>query len=231
MRSESGLGLTHNLLRILGQSIVSGTYDTKSFPTEAELSATYGASRTVTREAVKMLTAKGLLTSRPRKGTQVEPMERWNLLDPSVTGWMMERPYSDKIYRDFTQMRTAVEPTAAALAARRQDRAQIRMIREALERMRVSTESNESGLEADIDFHVAILRASGNAFFWQMRELIRVALNMSITLTNKIKGHTADVNAHEAVLIAIEAGDTKAAEAAMETILNEAFELIERHNL
>jgi DNA-binding FadR family transcriptional regulator len=231
MRSETGLGLTHNLLRILGQSIVSGTYDTKSFPTEAELSATYGSSRTVTREAVKMLTAKGLLTSRPRKGTQVEPMERWNLLDPSVTGWMMERPYSDKIYRDFTQMRLAVEPTAASLAAKRQDRAQIRMIRDALERMRTHSASNESTLEADIDFHVAILRASGNAFFWQMRELIRVALNMSITLTNQIKGHQADVNAHEAVLIAIEAGNPEAAEKAMEIILDEASDLIERNQV
>lgn len=229
MRSETGMGLTHNLLRIIGQAIVSGTYDTKPFPTEAELSATYGASRTVTREAVKMLTAKGLLTSRPRKGTLVEPMERWNLLDPAVTGWMMERPYSDKIFRDFTQMRTAVEPTAASLAAKRQDRAQIRMIREALDRMRTSSEQHESELEADIDFHVAILRASGNAFFWQMRELIRVALNMSITLTNRIKGHAADVDAHEGVLLAIEAGKPDEAEAAMAVILNEALELIERY--
>jgi len=230
MKTNSGMGMTHNLVRLLGQSIVSGDYDKKPFPTEADLSINYSSSRTVTREAVKMLTAKGLLSSKPRNGTKVEPIDQWNLLDPDVIGWMMQRPYSAKLFADFTHMRLAVEPHACALAAQRQDKDDIAQIRHHLEQMRESSDHSQSVLEADIDFHVAILKASGNVFFWQLKELTRVALNISISLTNKIAGHTADIEAHEHVLINIEQGKAEQAEAAMTTILEDALHLIQSQN-
>jgi DNA-binding FadR family transcriptional regulator len=105
MRSELGVSLAYGLLASLGQSIVTGEFEKTGFPTEAELCTKFGASRTVMREAVKMLSAKGLISSRQRQGTRVEPVENWNLLDPDVLRWLMERPYSNKIFLEFTQMR------------------------------------------------------------------------------------------------------------------------------
>lgn len=230
MRTQHGVSLTYGLLETLGQSIVSGYYDGRGFPTEAELCATFGASRTVAREAVKMLTAKKLVSARPRQGTRVEPVANWNLLDPDVTRWLMERPFSNKIYREFTEVRLAIEPMAASLAAQRADRKAIRAIRDGLNGMRDQAEDHDQALSADIEFHVSILRASGNPFFWQLRELINTALRISISITNKIAGHTASIPAHEAVLIAIEHGDAEGAHQAMRAILLESLTLIETYD-
>ncbi len=231
MRSELGVSLAYGLMTSLGQSIVTGEFDTVGFPTEAELCVKFGASRTVMREAVKMLSAKGLLSSRQRQGTRVEPIENWNLLDPDVLRWLMERPFSNTIFLEFTQMRLAIEPTAAALAAMVQDKLAIAAIREGLEGMRTTgragTGDQDAALQADIDFHVAILKASGNPFFMRLKPLINNALRLSIQLTNAISGHTADIIAHEAILTAIEKGDAVAAEAASESILRESLKLIE----
>ena len=227
MRSEFGVSLAYGLLRTLGQSIVTGEFEKTGFPTEAELCQKFGASRTVMREAVKMLSAKGLLSSRQRQGTRVEPVENWNLLDPDVLRWLMERPYSNKIFKEFTEMRLAIEPTAAALAAQVQNRLAIAEIREGLEAMGAAKDPDAS-LQADIDFHVAILKASGNPFFWRLKPMITNALNLSIQLTNKIAGHTADLAQHEAILIAIEKGDATAAEKASEAILRESLTFIEK---
>src|SRR3569623_747920 len=84
-RASDALGrnLTFGLLDALGRAIVTGAYQDKRFPTEAELAAEHAGSRSVTREAVKMLTAKGLLTARPRKGTSIQPASSWNLFGPA----------------------------------------------------------------------------------------------------------------------------------------------------
>jgi DNA-binding FadR family transcriptional regulator len=226
MRSELGVSLAYGLLASLGRSIVRGEFVTTGFPTEAELCVRFGASRTVMREAVKMLSAKGLLSSRQRQGTRVEPVENWNLLDPDVLRWLMERPFSNKIFLEFTQMRLAIEPTAAALAAEVQDKVAIAAIREGLEAMISTAGDQDTALQADIDFHVAILKASGNPFFMRLKPLINNALRLSIQLTNKISGHTASIASHEAILIAIEKGDPIAAEKASEAILHESLNMI-----
>ncbi|MDV6330159.1 FadR/GntR family transcriptional regulator [Asticcacaulis sp. 201] len=226
MRSELGVSLAYGLLATLGQSIVTGEFDKTGFPTEAELCVKFGASRTVMREAVKMLSAKGLISSRQRQGTRVEPVENWNLLDPDVLRWLMERPYSNKIFLEFAQMRLAIEPAAAALAAENQDRPAIASIREGLQAMIDHAGQPDLALKADIDFHVAILKASGNPFFWRLKPLITNALNLSIQLTNKIAGHMADIQAHESILVAIEKGDADTARRASEAILVESVNLI-----
>jgi DNA-binding FadR family transcriptional regulator len=226
MKSTKTKNLTYVLLESLGQSIVMGGYDGKNFPTEAELCLQFASSRTVAREAVKMLTAKGLLSARPRQGTKVEAVSHWNLLDPDVTRWLMERPFSNKIYREFTEVRLAIEPLASALSAQRGNPQDIAMIRKAIEDMRQFDHDYDRALQADIDFHVSILKASGNPFFWQLRELINTALRLSIGVTNALSGQKASVPAHEAVLLAIEAGDALGAEHAMRTILIESLELI-----
>ena len=223
-------GLTYGLVETLGQAVVGGAYDLGGFPTEAELSARFGASRTVTREAVKMLTAKGLLTSRPRQGTRIEPLPRWNLLDPDVARWLTARPYSNATFRQLTEVRLAIEPVAAALAARRASGDDLRAIRAGYDGMCKYAGRHDMALLADIEFHVAILRASGNAFLIQLTTLIRTALTLSIGLTNRIAGHTASLRDHEAVLLAIEARDEAGAEGALRAILRESLELMDSLN-
>src|SRR3954468_10298071 len=85
-----GRNLTYGLLDVLGRAIVIGNYEKRGFPTEAELATQHGVSRSVTREAVKMLTAKGLLSARPKQGTTVQPSSAWNLFDTDVLRWLLE---------------------------------------------------------------------------------------------------------------------------------------------
>src|ERR1700676_3324975 len=114
-RSSLGRNLTHGLVDAIGRKIVTGGYDKKPFPIEAELEEEHGVSRSVTREAMKMLTAKGLLSARPRQGTIVLPRASWNLFDADVLRWMLERKFSIELLRQFAELRSAIEPVAAAL--------------------------------------------------------------------------------------------------------------------
>jgi DNA-binding FadR family transcriptional regulator len=224
---SGGTNLTYSLVETLGQAIVSGDYSAeRKFPTEAELSQIYGASHSITREAVKMLTAKGLLRARPRQGTAVEPESQWNLFDPDVLRWHLERKFSLKLLLHFTEMRLGVEPNAAYLAARNADEAGIAEIREGLERMKLAERGQGDTVSADVAFHVAILKATGNPFYRRLDEMVNTALRISIRFTNMIKGHEADIGAHAAVLDAIEARDPNKAFALMQTIIRDVIALI-----
>ncbi len=218
--------LTYGLVESLGQLIVTGSFDAKPFPTEGELSRQHGTSRSVTREAVKMLTAKGLLQARPRQGTSVTPEAQWNLLDPDVLRWLLERKFSLQLLAEFTEMRLAIEPAAAALAANRADREAIGHIRAGLERMKAAGQGEDEPVVADIAFHTAVLGATGNRFFAQLDPLINTALRISIRFTNRIKGRTAGIAQHEEVLEAIAAGDAARAALAMRTLIEEVLALI-----
>jgi len=227
MRRGPGLSLTYGLVEALGQAIVTGEYEVSGFPTEAGISAQYGASRTVTREAVKMLTAKGLLSARPRHGTIVEPNGKWNMLDPDVLRWLLERKFSLRLLTEFTEMRLAIEPTAAGLAARKADETAITEIQRGLDRMEKAARGEDDPLSADIAFHIAILNATDNTFYRQLDELVNTALRISIRFTNRIKGRTASIPAHAEVLNAIIRRDPAGAEAAMRQIIIDVLDLIE----
>ncbi len=175
----TGDSMSMRLHRQLGRAIVRGEFDLRPFPTEMALAAQCGTSRTVTREAMKMLAAKGLIRSRPRMGTAVSPMVDWNLFDPEITGWLTERPRAKALTDDFTHMRLAIEPHAAALVARQAGLAAVTEIGIELERLSARQMSLETALEAVTDFHLAILRASGNTFFWNLRQVIQSALALS----------------------------------------------------
>lgn len=228
MRKPSGQNLTYGIVEELGHAVVTQTYgDGVPFPIEAELCKQFGASRTVLREAVKMLTAKGLLSARPRQGTWVEPEKNWNLLDPDVLRWLLERKFSLEMLAEFTEIRFAIEPSAAALAARNATPEGLTRIRQAIERMKSAAAGEDDPLESDIAFHVAVLHATGNRFYAQLEDVINAALRISIRLTNSVKGvPQADVDVHKKVFDAIEAGDSNKARAVMENIISEVLDLI-----
>ncbi len=227
--SPVGLGrnLTFGLLDAVGRAVVVGEYEERSFPTEADLAIEYGVSRSVTREALKMLAAKGLLSARPKQGTFVRPQEQWNLFDTDVLRWLLDRKFSVALLRQFNELRIGVEPQAAALAAKRARPAQVAAIAAGLQRMRDAEAGQDDALEADIEFHVAILRASGNPFYIQFRDIVTTALRTSIRFTNRIAGRTASIADHAAVHAAIARGDEDAALLAMRKLIDDVLELIE----
>lgn len=227
---DNGRNLTHQLTHQLGAAIVQGKYSMEnSFPTEAELSQQFNISRSVTREAVKMLTAKGLIASRPRQGIRVMPSEHWNMFDADVLQWTLHARPSLSLLKEFTQLRIAIEPEAAALAADHvRSGGTLELIESALERMRKAERGEDDALEADIAFHCAVLAASGNRFYFQLREFIQVALRVSIASTNQLKGVlTADFDDHKAIYDAIARGDREAAIASVKVLLKEVLDLID----
>ena len=220
--------LTYGIANELGIAIVTGFYSAKNpIPLEAELCRKYGASRTVLREAVKMLTAKGLLDARPGRGTWVQSEEKWNLLDPDVLDWLLQRKYSPTLLIEFTEIRLAMEPGAAALAARVAGPREKALIRQALERMQAADRGDDDPLESEIAFHVAVLRATHNRFYAQLTSLTATALRYGIQSTNRYKDlQLASIADHMKVADAIMAGKAAAASQTMCKLIQEALDLI-----
>jgi DNA-binding FadR family transcriptional regulator len=223
-----GQNLTYGIACDLGVAIVTGQYSKDNpFPIEADLREQLGVSRSVLREAVKMLTAKGLLGARPRLGTFVQPEERWNLLDPDVLRWLLERKVSLDLLIEFAEVRLAIEPAAAGLAARFAGPKGKAAIARAIARMQAAERGEDDPLASDIAFHVAVLHASGNRFYSQLSELTETALRVSINATNKLKGvRIASAADHKKVADAILAGDIQGATSAMRALGEEVLELM-----
>ncbi|MFL6635932.1 MAG: FadR/GntR family transcriptional regulator [Massilia sp.] len=223
-----GSNLTRRIVDVLGRAIVTEQFSPQSpFPVEAELCERYGASRTIVREAVKMLTGKGLLRSRQRAGTVVEPEDSWNLLDPDILRWILERKFSLDLLIDFNEVRMGIEPRAAGLAAHSATGPQRRAILAAVERMSAADRGDDDPLEADIAFHHAVLVASNNRFMRQFRDLTEATLRFSIRSTNEFAGvaraNTAD---HARVGDAIIRGEPARAQALMRDLLQGALDLL-----
>ena len=229
MKSQPRQNLTQQLAHYLGFAIVRGIYPiNEGLPSEADLCIKYDVSRSATREAVKMLSAKGLISSRPKQGIRVLPESSWNMFDTDVLRWILSSNPSLSLLKEFTQVRVALEPQAAALAAISATAEQLAEIDNALARMADADKGLDDTLEADIAFHTSILVASNNRFFVQLTEFISTALRVSIRYTNHIKGVPgADVAKHADILNTIKSRNPERAKKAVETILEEALELIE----
>lgn len=160
----------------IGQRIVRGDYPPGSIlPNEAKWAETFKVSRSVVREAVKMLTAKSLLASRPKIGSRVEPRERWNFLDRDVLTWYSTAPDRGAYLLSVQEFRNLVEPDAAAYAAVRRNASEAAAITRCHREMMTAT-SPEAWMEADIRFHRAILAATGNDLLLPLGVIVESAL-------------------------------------------------------
>jgi DNA-binding FadR family transcriptional regulator len=226
VRKSLGRYLTYGMLDAVGRAIVTGQYDGKRFPTEAELATQYSVSRPVTRGALKMLTAKGLLSARPRKGTIIQPESAWNLFDTDVLRWLLDRQFSLPLLRNFNELCIAVEPMAAQLAALHATPSGVAMIAAAYARMEAAERGDDDALEANIVFRVAILRACGNPFFVQFEDLVSTALRTSIRFTTRLQDRNPGLAVHKSVLEAIMARDPEVASATLRLIIENVMILI-----
>lgn len=227
-RAASG-NVTRSLVEGIGGAIVRGDFAIGlSLPTEAELSEKYKVSRTVTREAIKMLTAKGLVLSWPRRGTIVQNESNWSLFDADVLSWLLDRNISIPLVKDFLRMRLAIEPAAAEMAAA--IKADVVEIEAAIVQMKRAAEHGGDALSADSQFHAAILRASGNPFFAQMAPMVDTALRMTIRITNRIKGvRFASIQEHVDILDAIRSGDPDTSRRLIQLHVERALDLVDTY--
>ncbi len=225
---ERNFNLSQRMVQELGRNIVCGDFTDQGLPTEADLCERFGVSRSAVREAVKMLSAKGLVSSKPRQGIRVLPEDQWNIFDPDLLRWMLESKPTLSVLKEFLQVRIAIEPEAAALAARHGDETKIAAIEKALEQMRKAPENSSEDLEADIAFHISILYASNNRFYIRLRDFISTALRVSISHTSPIKGnHEGIVEDHAKVLNAIKQRNPERAKHTMLLLIDEALTFIE----
>jgi DNA-binding FadR family transcriptional regulator len=216
-----GRNLTFSIVSDLGAAVVAGKFSKKNpFPIEAELCVRYGASRSVVREAVKMLTAKGLLAARQRHGTWVLPEEEWNLFDPDVLSWVLDHKGSSSLRLEFGETQLAVECAAAALAAVRGNFQQKSAIDRALARIIAAEHGEDDPLKACTAFHVALLKASGNRFLTQFQQLIETGLRTG----NEDAAMPLDVDGHRKVFNAVIAGDADAAYRATRNLIARSME-------
>ena len=213
----------------IGSLIVQGKVHPGSvLPNEAALGAQFGVSRTALREAVKVLAAKGLIEVRRKTGTRVNQRLSWNMLDPEILAWMFAGDGMPQALSDLMEVRMLVEPAAARMAADRADSEDLREIREAMKGMEVATGNLPSSVDSDLRFHMAVLKATHNAFMRPFGALIQAALRGSFHLTSSNENlYKLTLPLHRKVLAAIETGDSAKAESAMRTLLTQTMRDIE----
>jgi len=216
----SGRNLHGQVVHELGRRIVGGgCAPGQALPNEEELCRELGVSRTALREAVKVLAAKGLVESKPRVGTRVRPSESWNMLDPDVLAWRCATVSDPRFVLQLTEMREIIEPAAAALAARNRTAAQLGRIEEAFEAMAAATDI-ERWVEADLEFHSAILRATNNPLLLPLAAMIRSALGSLLGLSaRKAVNFKIALPDHGRVLEAIRRQNDAAALRLMKSLL------------
>lgn len=199
-----------------------------TLPIESAIGEELAVSRTVVREALKALVAKGLVITGPRVGTRVRPVADWNLFDPDVLDWRMRAGVDAAFIRDLVELRLAIEPAAARLAARAADDEDIVAIRTAYRGMVDAVAGRGSYLLADLAFHEAVLRATHNQFIAGLVPAFSALLRVSFRLSVKSRANAqASLPMHERLAEAIFARDSAAADRASTTLIESARRDIE----
>jgi len=215
-------GAVKALVNTLGQRIANGQYAIgKNMPMEPELVAEHGVSRTVVREAIKVLSGKGLVRTARRYGTHVCDIDEWNLLDPDVIGWHApDSPMAQRIFIDATQFRLLIEPQAAALAASNCTQMQRELIRMSSEAVEAGNAMVEDRLAADFAFHATVLDASDSLMLKQFRGFLHAILTFSYsTGVITVADSRVEPRAHSKVASAILEGNADLAEQQMHRML------------
>jgi DNA-binding FadR family transcriptional regulator len=219
------LRLHGSIARDIGVLIVSGRYRPGHIlDGEVEASERRKVSRTAYREALRILAAKGLVHSRPRVGTRVSALEQWHLLDPDVLAWAFSGEPEPEVLHGLFELRTIVEPAAAALAATRRNQQHLDAMRRALDGMTQHTLNVEAGRIADKEFHAALLLATNNPFIVSLTNGVTAAVNALTEFKQRIAPLKRDpAPDHWRVYDAIAAKDPEGARAAMTELIRLAI--------
>ncbi|MEY3473994.1 MAG: hypothetical protein RL087_452 [Pseudomonadota bacterium] len=218
-----------NTVDHLGESIVAGRWAAGSaIPPEPQLCESLGVSRTVVREAVKSLVAKGLVSTGPKVGTRVRESSDWNWFDPDVIIWQSKAGLTPEFLRDLQDLRRAVEPAAVRLAAERATPQDIARIEEAFAGMKRAVEQGGDYVTHDLHFHQGLLQASGNRMLVQMSKALAALLRTSFEIsTSRPDGPRRSLPLHRAVLDAVIAHQPERAAKAIKVLIDGARQDIE----
>jgi DNA-binding FadR family transcriptional regulator len=198
----------------IGRRIVSGKYRPSDIlPTEPRIQEEFGVSRTAVREAIRLLSAKGLTHSRPKVGTRVKPITQWNMLDPEVLRWHVDQQPTDAFIDALFEMREIIEPAAAERAAERASDEEIERIGAAMAGIEQNARGSDEQVKADINFHMGILEGTHNPILRSLGALIESALEISFTLSWRAVMRADAVYQHRVIYEAIR--DHRADEAFM----------------
>ena len=215
----------------LGMELLQGQYPPgANMPPEPQLIERFQISRTVIREVMKTLAAKGFVVSKTRVGTRVRERVYWNYFDADVLAWRVRLGFDDGFMHCLVEVRRAIEPAAAALAAERRSSAHLARLTECIREMSRAGHSRQSFAEADLDFHLVIGDATGNPMMRSVAGVIETALIASFMHSSPIddpSDHETTVNAHAAVVAALERADAQAAFDTMLKVINIGVERID----
>lgn len=206
----------------IGQRIIKGEIAPGQTLNVEDLENEYDASRTVIREALRVLAAKGMVGARPKRGTYVMPRENWSLLDSDLLRWQFGEVADAKFLANLAEVREIVEPAGARLAAQRRSETELETMRETLALLDDTTADPKDVVEADLRFHRTLLFASHNELLQQLEIVIEMGLRARDMLVHGKGSWTESVSAHRAVLDAVTSSDPDAAEAAMRRLLEQA---------
>ncbi len=219
-----------NTVDFLGEAIVAGRYAVGSaIPPEPLLCDELGVSRTVIRESVKSLVAKGLIHTGPKVGTRVLPSDDWNWFDSDVIAWQSRAGLTPEFLRDLQDLRRVVEPAAVRLAAQRATLEDVAGIEDAYAGMKRAVQYGGDYVTYDLRFHQGLLRASHNRLLVQMSKALGALLRTSFEIsTSKKNGPRRSLPLHRAVLDAVIANDVPGAEQAILVLIDGANDDIEQ---
>ena len=217
-----GRGLHGQLVQQLGQMIVSGDLGADRPLVPEEIGQRFEVSRTVVRESLRVLEAKGLVSARPNVGTRVRPVSDWNLLDPDIIEWRAFGPQRDDQRRELSELRWTIEPLAARLAAGhgRDDVQQrladmVEIMSHAMGQGDVLTFSR-----ADTEFHNLLIQVAGNRMLEHLSGIVSAALQVSGgPVTGCDRPNETSLAQHSRIVDALATGDGAGAEAAMRQLL------------
>jgi GntR family transcriptional regulator, galactonate operon transcriptional repressor len=217
-------GHVTSVVDTLGSRISAGTYaEGETLPIEQELADSLEVGRNSLREAVKVLSGKGLLSTAPRSGTKVRPREEWNMLDPEVLKWHADPHIASNAFMlDLIELRRIIEPKAAELAAVRGTKEDVAEILAAYESMADSGADRQKRLAADIDFHTAVLKASHNDVLTHFKHAIGTYLKAHFDLGGSLDQAVdlEDIERHQKIAWAIASGKAKSAYSLTVEMLN-----------
>ena len=224
-------GLHGHVVQVVGQRIARGELSPGDPIDVDELETEFGVSRTVVRESLKVLAAKGLVDARPKRGTFVRPRADWSLLDPDLLRWQYEGRVDAAFLDNLAEVRAIVEPAGARLAASRRTVEDLAALERALAGMSTGIttgtageENKDTAIAADLAFHRALLFAAHNELLERMEVVIEAGLRTHDHLVYESAAWESSIPTHRIVLEAVRAGDADRAEQGMREILRIAQE-------
>ncbi|MQA82382.1 MAG: FCD domain-containing protein [Streptosporangiales bacterium] len=228
MGAYAGRGLHGEVVEILGRRILAGDVTEGQTLDPTRLEVDLDVSRTVIREALRVLKAKGLVDARQKRGTFVLPRREWNLLDADIMRWQFEANHGDDLITDLSEVRGIIEPASARLAALRRTEDDLEVLDQALDMMLRAAQGEGSAVAADLAFHGAVFGATHNEMLVQMEAVMAAGL---VARDQMVHGGIPDDDptpAHASVRDAIVDGDPDAAEQAMRGLLAKSVLDVER---